>query len=320
MSTDFAFFYSIKFLSYIWEQTLKQNMKNIASLLFTFLIITSCQQKEKQHKTEKEYTTVSYLDIKLDPNGHLPSNPYILEFKKGKKEIVFCGVEHLTDNSDVENKMFTTIENKFYTFQPTIIVNEGGDISQNKYLSKKDALQKDGEIGLAKIMADSLKIKTIDGDPSVDYEFNQLLKTYTKGEFLAYIVTERLMWGLVGEQNLPEKEIEKRYTTFIEKYIIQKGKVTLSPQEKTFAFYKTNYRQLVEREFSLKDLKPTNPFDANGKFQEIGRKSKNIRDQFLLKTIDHLLDSNNKVFVVFGGWHLLTCKPGLEEVIQSKRD
>jgi len=168
-------------------------------------------------------------------------------------------------------------------------------------------------------MSDSLKIKTINGDPNVDFEFSELLKTYSKGEFLAYIITERLMWGLFGEKISQEKEIEKRYNEFIENYIIKEGKVNLTIEEKKFSFYKINYEKLVGRKFSLKDLKPTNPFDANGKFQEIGRKSKNIRDQFLLKTIDNLLNENDKVFVVFGGWHLLTCKPGLKEIIERNR-
>jgi len=297
-------------------------MKNIKYVFFSLFVLISCNEKEKT-KTKsiivKNFATVSYLDLKLDENGHLPSNPYILEFKNGNKEIIFCGVEHLTDNNDVENKMFSEIETKFYNVKPNICVNEGGDISQRKYLSKKDALQKDGEIGLTKIMSDSLKIKTTNGDPNVDFEFSELLKTYSKGEFLAYIITERLMWGLFGEKISQEKEIEKRYNEFIENYIIKEGKVNLTIEEKKFSFYKINYEKLVGRKFSLKDLKPTNPFDANGKFQEIGRKSKNIRDQFLLKTIDNLLNENDKVFVVFGGWHLLTCKPGLKEIIERNR-
>lgn len=297
-------------------------MKNIKHLIFLLFILVNCNPKGKvktENKILKDFNTISYLDLKLDKNGHLPSNPYILEFKNGKKEVVFCGVEHLTDYSDTENKMFSEIENKFYNFKPNVCINEGGDISQKKYLSKKDALQKDGEIGLTKIMSDSLKIETVTGDPNVDFEFSELLKTYSKGEFLTYIITERLMWSLVGEKVSQEKEIEKKYNQFIKNYIIKKGKVELTVEEKKFSFYKINYNKLVGREFSLNDLKPTNPFDSNGKFQEIGRKSKNIRDQFLLQTIDNLLNENDKVFVVFGGWHLLTCKPGLKEIIERKR-
>jgi hypothetical protein len=216
--------------------------------------------------------------------------------------------------------MYTKIEDKFFAFKPNITVNEGGDISKKIYTSKQDALLKDGEIGLAKILSDSLKIKTVDGDPTVEFEFKELLKTYSKGEFLAYIVTERLMWGLKGQHISDSMEIEKKYDAFIQNYIIKKGKIALTTTEQNFVFYKLNYQQLLKRPFAISELEPTNPFEPDGKFQKIGRTSKEIRDQFLIQTVDKLLDTNDKIFIVFGGWHLLTCKPGLEEIINRKRE
>lgn len=289
-------------------------MKNIIISILILVSISSCNQYKKA------FSTKSYLDIKLDKNGHLPSNPYILHFKNKEKEIVFCGVEHITDNENIEDKMYAIIEKNFHDFKPNISINEGGDISNKKYSSKKEALLKDGEIGLLKFLSDSLNIPTVNGDPSVEFEFNELLKKYSKGEFLAYITTERFMWGIVDAKITDESEIEKKYNLFIENYIIKKGKIHLTEAEKKLSFYKFNYKKLVGREFSLSTLKPTNPFDSKGKFQKIGRKSKNIRDQYLLQTIDNLLNTNDKVFIVFGGWHLLTCEPGLKEIINKKRN
>ncbi len=299
-------------------------MKYILILPFVSVLLFGCNNskpdKEEDNSAIKSYPTISYLDIKLDTNGQRPSNPYILEFSNGKKTVVFCGVTHLTDDSDIENPMFKKIEQKFFEFKPDIAINEGGDISKNIYTSKQVALLKDGEIGLTKILCDSMKIKTVDGDPTVDFEFQELLKTYSKGEFLAYIVTERLMWGLKGQHITDSIEIEKNYNRFIQNYIIKKGGIVLSNNEQTFNFYKSNYELLLKRPFSILELEPTNPFEPNGKFQKIGRTSKEIRDQFLIRTVDKLLDTNDKIFIVFGGWHLLTCKPGLEEVINRKRE
>jgi hypothetical protein len=299
-------------------------MKYILILPFVSVLLFGCNNskpdKEEDNSAIKSYPTISYLDIKLDTNGQRPSNPYILEFSNGKKTVVFCGVTHLTDDSDIENPMFKKIEQKFFEFKPDIAINEGGDISKNIYTSKQVALLKDGEIGLTKILCDSMKIKTVDGDPTVDFEFQELLKTYSKGEFLAYIVTERLMWGLKGQHITDSIEIEKNYNRFIQNYIIKKGGIVLSNNEQTFNFYKSNYELLLKRPFSILELEPTNPFEPNGKFQKIGRTSKEIRDQFLIRTVDKLLDTNDKIFIVFGGWHLLTCKPGLEEVINRRRE
>lgn len=296
-------------------------MKHLLPTAVCIILLAGCNDHKPNKAAAPDsvhiYPAVSYLDIKLDSKGHLPANPYILEFEKGKKKIVFCGVTHLASNDDIDNPMFRAIEEKFYSFRPDVAVNEGGDISKKQYASRKDALLKDGEIGLTKILCDSLKISTVDGDPAAKLEFNELLKRFSKGQMLAYIVTERLMWGLKGQQIKDSAEIEKRYNEFLQNYIIKEGGVELSTTEQTFAFYKSNYEQLLQRPFSLAELEPTNPFDPNGTFQKIGRASKEIRDQYLMKTIDSLLTTHDKVFVVFGGWHLLTCKPGLEEIING---
>ncbi len=298
-------------------------MRSTLMLIFYLVFIIGCNNAEREVTSKKDvthvYPTVSYLDIKLDSVGHLPSNPYIVEFKNQHKTIVFCAVTHLTDDSDINNPMFAKIENKFFAFKPDVAINEGGDISKKLYVSKQDALLKDGEIGLTKILCDSLKILPIDGDPTVEYEFAELLKTFSKGELLAYIITERFMWAMKGQNIIDSIEIEKRYNAFVQNYIIKKGKVSLTKTEQTLNFYKLNYEQLLHRPFDILELEPTNPFEPAGKFQKIGRTSKEIRDQFLLKTVDKLLDSNNKIFIVFGGWHLLTCKPGFEEIISKKR-
>ncbi|KQC02285.1 hypothetical protein [Pedobacter sp. Hv1] len=298
-------------------------MKITNSLIFTLItsvLFYSCIQTPKQQTTAAPlYPTVSYLDIKLDSTGKLPSNPYVLTFKNGKKEIIFCGVNHLTDDSDISNPMFAGIEQQFFASKPEVCVNEGGDLSKKVYASKKEALLQDGEIGLVKILADSLKIKTVNGDIQDSLEFKSLLKQYTKGEFLAYIVTERLMWGLKGARITDSVAMAEKFDGFIKNYIMKKGAVQLSKEEQTLAFYKANYEKLLNRPFALETLAPTNPFDPKGKFQQIGRKSKEIRDQYLLQTIDQLLDKQDKVFVVFGGWHLLTCEPGLKAIIDKKR-
>ena len=264
------------------------------------------------------YPTVSYLDIKLDSQRHLPQNPVIATFTNGRKQLVFCGVSHLEDYSDTQHPMFTAIEKSFFACRPGVCINEGGDVSQKKYASCKAAILQDGEIGLLKVLGDSLQIPTVNGDMTDSLEFRALIKKYTAGEFLAYIVTERLMWSLRGAGIKDTLVIPKKYDEFIRGYIMKKGAVALQPAEQGFDFYRQQYAQLVGRPFNLATLKPTDPFDPEGRFQEIGRASKEFRDQFLLARIDSLLHSYDKVFVVFGGWHLLTCEPGLQAIIQQQ--
>ncbi|QEC75265.1 hypothetical protein [Mucilaginibacter ginsenosidivorax] len=292
-------------------------MKRSVLLFLAALALLGCGSKKKK-VAATVYPTISYLNIKLDAVGHLPSNPYILTFDNAEKHIVFCGVNHV-DKNKINDPMYAGIEKAFFAFKPDVCVNEGGDVSKKVFASKQAALRKDGEIGLVKILADSLKIKTVNGDMTDSLEFKELLKKYTPGEFLAYIVTERFMWGLNEQQANDTVNLKKSYAGFIQNYIMKTGAVKLTPQQQTLAFYKTNYQKLLKRPFIFNELEPTNPFDPKGKFQEIGRASKEIRDQSLLATIDSLLKTHNKVFVVFGGWHLLTCEPGLKQIISRAK-
>lgn len=274
--------------------------------------------KEDKIRSKEVFPTVSYLDIRLDSNGHLPANPYVLTFRNGNKQIVFCGVEHLSDPNDTNNAMYKAIEARFFDFKPDVAINEGGDVSHKVYTSKTDAIVKDAEIGLIKVLCDSAHIETVDGDPSFETEYKDLREKYTTGEILSYITTERLMWGLKSGPVPDSAMIEDKFSKFIQGYFIRYGKAPLSASEQQLNFYKVNYEKLLGRPFSLEHLEPTNPFDSTEKFQAIGRYSKEVRDQFLLKKIDSLLDSHDRVFVVFGGWHLLTCEPGLNAIIKRK--
>ncbi len=309
-----------------WLARIKIIMKNLFTLTSILVLFFGCTSSDKKETRSEQkvksdsthfYPTVSYLELDLE-NGQLPSNPYILEFTNGKKKIVFCGTTHLS-TSDIYNPMYSKIEDTFSSLKPNICVNEGGDISQKSYASKKDALLKDGEIGLTKILADRLKLRCVNGDMSEEFEFKNLLEKYSIEEFIAYVVNERLMWELKDRKLVKQEDVEKEYKKFIEGYIIKLGKVNLSKNQQSFVFFKTSFEKILGRPFDINRPEPTNPFEPKGKFQEIGRYSKQIRDQNLLATIDKLLDTNDKVFIVFGGWHLLTCKPGLEEIINRNR-
>jgi hypothetical protein len=294
------------------------NLKQVSFSCLLALLLMSCSNGVNQvvvtNDTIENYPTVSYLKIKLDANGHLPSNPYIKEYKAGNKHIVFCGTIHLEDNRDTGNSMFKTIEKKFFEFMPTVIVNEGGDVSKKQYKSKSDAIMRDGEIGLSKILSDQLLIPIINGDMPDSLEFRALLKKYSMADLIAYVSTERCMWGFAGQGIKDSFELKKQYADFVQKYLEKRGDLRLNETERSFAFYQSNYERLLKRPFSLKTLEP---FDSVSYFQTIGRASKEIRDQNLLNKIAKLLKAHDKVFVVFGGWHLLTCDPGLEQIINQ---
>ncbi|QEM15596.1 hypothetical protein DIU38_005460 [Mucilaginibacter sp. P4] len=104
-------------------------------------------------------------------------------------------------------------------------------------------------------------------------EFRELLKRYATGEFLAYIVTERFMWG----QRPPVTDsaaFKANYAKFIQDYIMKTGGVKLSPAEQTLDYFEAAYQKLLNRPFKLEELKPTNPFDPKENFRKLAEPPK----------------------------------------------
>ena len=57
------------------------------------------------------------------------------------------------------------------------------------------------------------------------------------------------------------------------------------------------------------------PIKKTHHFCEVARKSKELRDKYLLKEIEEQLKYHDKVLVVFGGWHVLAIEPALKQII-----
>ncbi|HEY8938126.1 MAG TPA: hypothetical protein VIM65_23045, partial [Cyclobacteriaceae bacterium] len=52
-------------------------------------------------------------------------------------------------------------------------------------------------------------------------------------------------------------------------------------------------------------------------FGNVGRATKDVRDQALLKKIDDALNKYDRVFVVFGASHRVAVEPALKQIIQK---
>jgi hypothetical protein len=229
--------------------------------------------------------------------------------------VLFCGTNHLEDNSQIHHPMFGAIAREFHQFRPEVGVNEGGDVSKKQYGGRDSAVLKDGEIGLLKELCDSASIRILNGDMPESAEFQHLARQYPSGELLAYIVTERLMWGCAN--GFRKGTLTETYDWFVINHLVKKG-FPLAADQRSFTYFQSQYAKLVGRPFDLASLEPTNPFKPNSRFQDIGRASKQLRDQYLISKTDELLAQYDRIFVVFGGWHLFACEPGLRAVVNRR--
>ena len=254
---------------------------------------------------------ISYLDINVDSSGRLPENPYVVDLSKNNKRLIVIGTLH---SKDTGNKMFADIERIFNEFLPEIAINEGGQVTR-KYSGRDSAIIKNGETGLLKFLSDNHKIKVINGDMPDSIEFYGLSEYYSKDEALFFFASERFVlpftyWGESGD-------LDSLYTNdFIEGYLLSEG-IELTAEEKQFSHYINLYKKYFNMEFCIDSIRSDDfsPIRKQHHYCEVARKSKELRDKYLLKKIEEQLKVHDKVLVVFGGWHVLAIEPALTEII-----
>lgn len=281
-------------------------------LILSCFLLTDCNSN-KINKIE-DYKLNSYLDIKVDSAGRLPENPYIVDLTSKNKHLIVIGTLHSVDTT---NKMFADIEKIFYQFKPEIIINEGGNLTK-KYNSRNEAIKKNGELGLEKYLADNAGIKTINGDIPDSSEFFELTKAYSKEEALVFFASERFVLPFTYYFN-EKPDLENLYKPdFIDGYLLSSG-ISLTKSEQDFLFYKTAYKKYFKCEFNIDSIHSDDfsPIRTNNHFCEIARKSKELRDRYLLDKIQEQLNKHNKVLVIFGGWHVLAIEPALTQIIKK---
>jgi len=276
-------------------------------LLIPFFIIC-CNSLKKNN-----YKVISYLDIKVDKEGHLPTNPYIISLNNNNKSLIVIGIIH---SFDTMSPVLLKIEEIFYKFRPDVIINEGGVLTKH-YKFRNEAITKNGELGLEKYLADKSGIQTINGDISDSIEFIELSKKYSEDEALLFFASERF---IIPYKYREEKEnIDSLYKEdFIKGYLESCG-IKINDSKASFQYYKSSYKKYMKKDFALNTINSDDfsPIKNTSHFCEIARTSKEMRDQNLLQVIENQVKFNNKVFVVFGGWHILAIEPALKEIIKQ---
>lgn len=265
-----------------------------------------------------DYQLVSYLDIAVDSMGNLPRNPYVIDVENNGKRLVVVGTQHSYDSL---NPMYQKMEQLFYEVRPDVIINEGGDLNK-KYLSLNQAIAEDSDLGFDKYLADKTGIETVNGDEPQGQEFQELSEAYSKEEAIVFYGAERFMLPYVfGEYKGNLKELyERKFIANLIKY----DKVPLTIDEQKFSYYQRAYEKYFNKRFDWNNFDQVRdninqfdfiPFGSRHHFNEVARKSKELRDKYLLKTIEEQLQKHDTVMVVYGGWHILAVEPALTQII-----
>lgn len=251
------------------------------------------------------------------------SPPYLVMFRAGKKQLLYLAAEHETG---LQTETFRLVKQALDGFKPQLAVVEGYPTAEG--LSPKDFLDyatscwgpngsKDcgGEPAYLAYLAHQASIPFVGGEPT-DAEILRFMKAkgYTAQDLMGfYYVRDIPLWRQEGRLHSDQK---KQFDDFILAL-----KQSFGTPGVTFSFeeFKAWYKKLSQKAFDAMtvtedDSAPVNSSAATA-LQKLAYDASLSRDTHLVQLFARLLNQYDKVYVVYGGGHLVTQRAVLRAML-----
>lgn len=253
----------------------------------------------------------SYRVIRKEPYDA----PFIAVYHNQTHTIAFLASQHA---SSLKSPTFRTVEKAINEFAPDCIIVEGVSYEQNfntrPYIQKAKeesatSFEYCSEIVYAIYLAHQNSIRFVGGEPSHTTIYEEMLKWgYAPDDFFGfYIVRQIPQWNL--EKKEPTKE---RIEDFISLYSKIISRSTTMNYSKFLTWYQEKTgSQFIGSQITTKTTFPT----VKGSFiQTLAHQVTALRDIELLNTLEKMVNSHQRILVIYGSSHHAVNRKALESV------
>ncbi|HLL99684.1 MAG TPA: hypothetical protein VK400_01405 [Pyrinomonadaceae bacterium] len=273
-------------------------------ILFAVIAVISVFSAAVAAQSEIEPEIMSYKEY-----GKIRhQRPYILQFKKGKGELLYFGIGHAYRADDPQ---IAELEKRFLEFRPTLVLNESG--TPPALETAKEAVERYGEPGLMSFLAKKhgIPIKSLDPPRMEEIKYILGTKRWTVEQVMLFYILRRIPENnkKVNPQS-PDAMVEEMLKTV--------------PKVPEFASLPKN---IAEFEASVKKHFPTvadwrkieqKVFDPNpdlGLFtNDIADASVNFRGRFMVRLLAAEVEKGERVFAVVGASHVVKQESALRKL------
>lgn len=269
------------------------------------LFIVSCNQNKKELARPDILSYQDYMEKEI-------VLPYILNVKKGDKHLIYYGTRHSYNPQD---SMFFEIENLFKNLNPDLAFNEGGN--DWPVIDDRDStIILTGDPGFIRYLSRENNVPVTSIEPPDSLEYKYLLSKYQKKDVLLMYFCRQIE-QLQHQGAMTDKDFIENMNFFLKEF--KSSGMTLSNEEMKIELIIQYYEDFFKTKFIWREFDVTNyqPIYSKTLLNEIMRESTYFRDRFMLDRIEEAFKSNDKIFVVMGGSHLVIQEPVLRYIVEK---
>lgn len=239
--------------------------------------------------------------------------PYILRLcaARGTGALLYFGSRHSTDPTDAQ---MDQLEQSFSTYQPDLILTEGGDLEVHG-LTRAEAIGRFGEFGLARWFAREHAIASENLDPVRETEIAHLRND------LGFTVPQlKIFYTLrqVSQSHRREAQIDLRQAVpeYLQHLSTERG---LQGPPETLGEFEAEVRRLLPEvddwtAISARYFYP-GPQTPHYFTNDIQTASNDFRDRHHVRRILELVQSGRRVFAIVGSTHVVMQEPALRKAL-----
>jgi hypothetical protein len=258
--------------------------------------------------TAGQVRPLRYAD--LAATGKLDIIPYVWERSAQGKHLAVIGTRH---TRRLDSPMFDRMETIFARVRPQLLLHES-EVSEGLLTAPRaQAIASGADLGFAVYLAGRYGATVRSGDAPDRLQFAALLACYPAEDVLVFFTAQRLI-GSVRRPNVAAAQDE--YPRFYAGYLLAQG-LPGRPHWRTWDGFLAAYQRVVGRRFTSRRWNPDllNPIRDIGRLNRMARTLDTFRDRHLLAAIRRAMRDNDRVVVVFGGWHVLALEPLLGDTL-----
>jgi hypothetical protein len=232
---------------------------------------------------------------------------YILELHSDEGKLLYFGAEHTVK---LGHPQFTSIENAWLQFHPTIALSEGGDWPLEE--TREEAISKFGEQGLLRYLAgqDGVQIRSL--EPPVEEEVEELLRHYPGEQLkLFYVLRQTVQCRRTSQDTGFDAAIQTSLDVL--------GKTPgLEGKPRSLTELAESYTRHLGTEHDWREVPKTwvYPTESEVLTNDIARRISGYRNEHMVRLITEYLKDGERVFAVVGVSHVVMQEPALRSALR----